>query len=99
MTVLLRPLPSGDLRLQFLAIGLQQNEGFAVDCGLHGVTDDQAMAGVAGMPPDSFSSGAVDDAYEFHLLDGRPEARAVDNCLLGIYVDEPSRLEIVFRAR
>ena len=54
---LLRPLSSGDLCLQFLAIRPEKYQIFAFDGGLHRITDDQTVSGVT-------RSGAASD----HLL-------------------------------
>ena len=98
MTPLLRPLPSGDLRLQFLAVGFQQYEGFAVDGDLNRVTDDQPLAGIAGMAPNTLSPCGINNVCQLHRKDGPSHRGAFIKALVRTDIHEPSRLEVVLRA-
>lgn len=63
---LLRPLSSGDLCLQFLAIRPEKYQIFAFDGGLHRITDDQTVSGVTGVAPHPITSCTVYDTADLH---------------------------------
>ena len=97
ITASVRPLPLDDLRAQFLAVGFEKYQMLTVDGRLNRIADDQAVSGIAGTPSNTFTSGAIDNASNFHRVDGPAIAGAADQSLVGIDIDELAGLEVMLR--